>query len=34
MLDHLNDERKHFGENNNHVMTGHSLNLMARKITD
>jgi beta-glucanase (GH16 family) len=34
MLDHLNDEQQHFGENNNHVMTGHSLVLMARKTTD
>jgi beta-glucanase (GH16 family) len=30
-LDHLNDEQERFQEHDNHVMTGHSLMLMARK---
>lgn len=32
MLDHLNDEQQRYRENGNHVMTGHSLILRARKI--
>jgi beta-glucanase (GH16 family) len=31
MLDRLNDEKEHFRENGNHVMTGSSLQLTARK---
>ncbi len=30
MLDHLNDEKEHYRENNNQVMTGNSLQLTAR----
>jgi beta-glucanase (GH16 family) len=32
MLDHLNDEKERFRENNNHVMTGNSLQLTGRKV--
>jgi beta-glucanase (GH16 family) len=32
MLDYLNDEDERYREHDNHVMTGHSLILMARKI--
>jgi beta-glucanase (GH16 family) len=34
MLDHLNDEAEHYRENNNHVMTGNSLQLTARIVPD
>src|SRR5258708_7684190 len=30
-LDFLNDEQQRYRENNNHVMTGHTVTLMARK---
>jgi beta-glucanase (GH16 family) len=33
-LDHLNDEAERFRENNNHVMTGNSLQLTARLVKD
>ncbi len=32
--DHLNDEQEHYRENNNHVMTGTTLQLTARKVRD